>query len=238
MEDITTIFWISSIIVASILGVVLWLNLRCPFLYPYYTYKFDVSGRRKPDINNLIDTMIIEGDFDDIMQHQEEVEKWKSDSLHMVEKSLFKKRRMRQYKRVLDDGHAYKFILTRLQTRYKQVNYVKHAYKVEVAEGGFEFSYKYLMDRYNELSKIDFECTLKDYHSKNQRKLATRELREKIMRRDDYTCQICGKYMPDEVGLQVDHIIPIAKGGKTVESNLQILCSKCNSSKSSKILEP
>ena len=38
------------------------------------------------------------------------------------------------------------------------------------------------------------------------------------MVRDNYTCQICGKYMPDEVGLQVDHIIPVAKGGKTVES--------------------
>lgn len=77
--------------------------------------------------------------------------------------------------------------------------------------------------------------TLSDYHSKNQRKLATRKLREKIMVRDNYTCQICGKYMPDEVGLQVDHIIPVAKGGKTVESNLRVLCSKCNGRKSDKL---
>ena len=41
--------------------------------------------------------------------------------------------------------------------------------------------------------------------------------------------------MPDEVGLQIDHIIPIAKGGKTVVSNLRVLCSKCNASKSDKI---
>lgn len=41
--------------------------------------------------------------------------------------------------------------------------------------------------------------------------------------------------MPDEVGLHIDHIIPINKGGKSVKSNLQVLCSKCNGSKSNKI---
>lgn len=59
----------------------------------------------------------------------------------------------------------------------------------------------------------------------------TKELRRQIMIRDDYTCQICGKYMPDEVGLQIDHIIPVSKGGKTIPSNLQTLCSKCNGKK-------
>ena len=59
----------------------------------------------------------------------------------------------------------------------------------------------------------------------------TKQLREQIARRDNYTCQICGKYMPDGVGLHVDHIVPVAKGGKTVPSNLQVLCSKCNGRK-------
>lgn len=46
---------------------------------------------------------------------------------------------------------------------------------------------------------------------------------------------LMAKYMPDEVGIEVDHIIPIAKGGKTVPSNLQVLCSKCNGSKHDKV---
>lgn len=54
------------------------------------------------------------------------------------------------------------------------------------------------------------------------------------MERDNYTCQNCGKYMPDRVGLQIDHIVPVARGGKTVESNLQVLCSRCNGSKGAK----
>jgi 5-methylcytosine-specific restriction endonuclease McrA len=40
--------------------------------------------------------------------------------------------------------------------------------------------------------------------------------------------------MPDEVGLQIDHIIPVAKGGKSVSSNLRVLCNKCNASKGAK----
>ena len=36
--------------------------------------------------------------------------------------------------------------------------------------------------------------------------------------------------------LEIDHIIPIAKGGQTVEDNLQTLCWKCNRAKSDKII--
>ena len=94
----------------------------------------------------------------------------------------------------------------------------------------------WLMDRHNQLEKIGFAATLSDYYSMNQRKLMTRSLRKQIMERDRYTCQNCGKYMPDEVGLHIDHIIPIAKGGKSIPSNLRVLCSKCNGSKGAKCI--
>jgi 5-methylcytosine-specific restriction endonuclease McrA len=42
-------------------------------------------------------------------------------------------------------------------------------------------------------------------------------------------CSIC-KATND---LTVDHIIPLSSGGFTVESNLQVLCRRCNSSKGS-----
>lgn len=85
------------------------------------------------------------------------------------------------------------------------------------------------------LRSINYETTLNKYHSKNQRKLMTPALRQAVMTRDNYTCQICGKYMPDGVGLQIDHIVPVSKGGKSVMSNLQVLCSKCNGQKKNKI---
>lgn len=60
-------------------------------------------------------------------------------------------------------------------------------------------------------------------------------LRLAVMERDNYTCQICGKVMRDKVGLQIDHIIPINKGGKTIIDNLQVLCNICNGRKSDKM---
>ena len=47
-----------------------------------------------------------------------------------------------------------------------------------------------------------------------------------------YTCAICGKKYPNRIMLQVDHIIPMNKGGKTTPDNLQILCRVCNGEKS------
>ena len=46
-----------------------------------------------------------------------------------------------------------------------------------------------------------------------------------------YACAICGKKYPNRIMLQVDHIIPMNKGGKTIPDNLQILCRICNGKK-------
>ena len=74
--------------------------------------------------------------------------------------------------------------------------------------------------------------------AKAQRSLMTKKLREYIKRRDEYTCQSCGAStaQQDLLLLEVDHIIPVAKGGLSTEDNLQTLCWKCNRTKSDKIL--
>lgn len=47
-----------------------------------------------------------------------------------------------------------------------------------------------------------------------------------------YRCAICGLQANSRIPFQVDHIIPMNKGGKTVPENLQILCRGCNARKS------
>lgn len=223
---------IIACISACVLVIFLYHIFKTPFSYPYFICNFDVSGKRKPQIDDLLDMYLISGGFTEIENHQKKIEQWKQKSCQRIEHSLLKKYRRKQYLRALDDDEAFVFHFIRSQTRYRQRNYVRSSYKVNVRTGSFAYNYEYIQHRYCDLESIGFECTLRAYHSKNQRKLATRELRESIMIRDNYTCQLCGKYMPDEVGLQIDHIVPVAKGGKTVASNLRVLCSKCNGSKS------
>lgn len=74
--------------------------------------------------------------------------------------------------------------------------------------------------------------------AKEQRTLMTKKLREHIKERDNYTCCNCGNSTHAEPNLllEIDHIIPVSKGGRTEESNLQTLCWKCNRAKSNKIV--
>ncbi len=46
-----------------------------------------------------------------------------------------------------------------------------------------------------------------------------------------YHCACCGASDTSRVPFQVDHIIPMNKGGKSVPENLQILCRRCNGGK-------
>lgn len=71
-----------------------------------------------------------------------------------------------------------------------------------------------------------------------QRSLMTSKLREYIKQRDNYTCKSCSisTHAERNLLLEIDHIIPLSKGGFTAESNLQTLCWRCNRTKGSKII--
>ena len=64
------------------------------------------------------------------------------------------------------------------------------------------------------------------------------KLRFEILKRDNFTCQYCGRNpKQDKCKLQVDHIIPRSKGGEDIPSNLQASCFECNQGKKDIILE-
>lgn len=81
-------------------------------------------------------------------------------------------------------------------------------------------------------SKLSLEALAKE-----QRALMTSKLRTHIKERDNYTCCQCGNSVHTEPNLllEIDHIIPISKGGLTQIDNLQTLCWKCNRSKGAKL---
>jgi hypothetical protein len=71
-----------------------------------------------------------------------------------------------------------------------------------------------------------------------QRALMTAKLRQFIKQRDNHACRICSVALTDEphLLLEVDHIMPVSRGGLTTEENLQTLCWRCNRSKSNKVV--
>lgn len=70
-----------------------------------------------------------------------------------------------------------------------------------------------------------------------QRALMTSSLRMRIKQRDNHTCRYCKVSVAAEphLLLEVDHIIPVSRGGLSTPDNLQTLCWRCNRSKSNKV---
>lgn len=62
------------------------------------------------------------------------------------------------------------------------------------------------------------------------RESISKRLRFEIFKRDSFTCQYCGRTSPD-VLLEVDHIKPLAGGGKNDILNLVTSCRDCNRGK-------
>ena len=55
-------------------------------------------------------------------------------------------------------------------------------------------------------------------------------LRLRVLTRDRFRCKFCGASPANDVGvsLHIDHIVPVARGGRTELANLQTLCAQCN----------
>jgi HNH endonuclease len=97
--------------------------------------------------------------------------------------------------------------------------------------------------KYRHYSECSEYCSYKE-STKNSIKKTTRkrrtpisrQLRFEIFQRDNFTCQYCGKQKVEKAELEIDHIIPIAEGGKDEYSNLTTSCKDCNRGKSNKMI--
>ena len=68
-----------------------------------------------------------------------------------------------------------------------------------------------------------------------ERGKVTNKMRFSIYSRDGYRCCMCGKRDRGD-NLEIDHIYPIAKGGKSTYDNLQTLCHRCNQKKGANVI--
>ncbi len=69
------------------------------------------------------------------------------------------------------------------------------------------------------------------YEDRSAKRRIPDSLRAEVLLRDGARCRRCHR----AINLEVDHIIPVSKGGETEESNLQTLCRRCNRRKRKKL---
>ena len=94
------------------------------------------------------------------------------------------------------------------------------------------------INKYRKEYGVDGKISIEvDYISKKPKKNKVKRnhisgnMRQNVLMRDNYTCQICGATVKDGAKLEIDHIIPKSKGGSDDENNLQVLCRQCNREK-------
>ncbi len=59
----------------------------------------------------------------------------------------------------------------------------------------------------------------------------SKKLRFEVFRRDDFRCRYCGSAAKDGAVLEPDHVVPRARGGLDIATNLLTACEPCNSGK-------
>lgn len=216
------------VVIIAVLIFLIW-YMRNPYKLKQQIFIFDVTGKRHKTLH--IDTYI-----DDYIRNSdnwssiEQSESNRRQTITRMQKKLdntniCKAHREKQFVRGTNPDSAYLFQLRRYRS----------GEPFGSIDTEWATSYDWLTKRRDKLAEINYSTNLRAWNAKNQRELMTPELRRYIMRRDNYTCQICGKYMPDGRDIHIDHIIPIARGGKTIPDNLQVLCSHCNLSKGAKL---
>lgn len=88
-----------------------------------------------------------------------------------------------------------------------------------------------------EVSRAEGEGAGKTAAERERGKM-TAGLRFEVLERCRFSCGLCGRstLKGDDIKLHVDHIVPIAKGGKTEAGNLWALCQECNLGKSDRLV--
>lgn len=77
----------------------------------------------------------------------------------------------------------------------------------------------------------------KYFRAMNKYRNVSVRTRHKVLERDGFRCQDCGASPAMGAVLEVDHTIPVSKGGTNEMSNLRTLCADCNRGKSDRIVD-
>ena len=122
-----------------------------------------------------------------------------------------------RYKLQYIDDDSYNKILDLLSVMRKSNEITSEDYRLTKG------IYKHFNSNFYKIKNLEFE----EPRRVAQKFIGRKKIRNFIFNRDKNKCLKCGC----NKRLQIDHIIPIYKGGENKISNLQTLCGRCNSIK-------
>lgn len=187
-------------------------NGQCVFCY-YKIKNWDSNGKLINKKNALI---TYENFFKNYVKYYKRILKQIESVYRNFPKGSIKER--------LISGKKYYYLQKRIGTK------VKHFY---IGKGKPLELIKQIKKR-NKLKKKIWEISRILYILREVKRPTSSFNRYSILERDKFTCQYCGRKAPD-VALEVDHIIPVSKGGLDESSNLITSCFECNNQKRNKL---
>lgn len=150
----------------------------------------------------------------------------------------------KEYERTKNSTNLEKLIFARDTLKGAMDTYKAYMRKSDYNEAA-EYLRK-IQERVDERQKVEDEyqeyCKVRGINpnvtrafKEHERSKMNASIRYDVLKRDGFRCTLCGATAADGAKLVVDHIVPIAKGGKTEMSNLRTLCDRCNLGKSDKV---
>lgn len=135
----------------------------------------------------------------------------------MSEKKVLLLNASEEILKVIDWKKAVKLLLT---GKVKRPYGYAETYEIVTTNGVYELPAAVMLIEYIHVKHTEFQPS-----------------RTNILRRDDWTCQYCGKRSKDKSVMTIDHIKPKSKGGDSGWTNLVCACTKCNQRKGNKSLK-
>ncbi len=194
----------------------------------YLIYKVEErKSEVKTNINNCYKNRILYEEYKKLIPSKESLGKYDS-SMKVIFKRFLNYLEEKEFSRILKKPVL--FFDVKVILRLTNIN-------GRFRESKFDyFNIEELEIIINKLSKKNgyfyLDKDMWDSLCKVERGKVTNKMRFYIYQRDGYRCRYCGRRTND---LEIDHIFPIAKGGKTVINNLQTLCHSCNYKKSDNV---
>lgn len=133
---------VSIILLLTVVNIIRYI-LRCPFEYPYFIRYFDVTGKKKFDVYDMIDIFLDNEGFEEIKRHSRHIKDWEEQCQNKIYRSILRRYRHKQFQKINDSENAYQFICFTTEIVYEYKNLKKITYtefkKIRICSCNYEY---------------------------------------------------------------------------------------------------